>query len=99
MTVTATILPLNVFQMDALGDFCVAKLGKRLPDKLEKCTTGNYAYVVLPFNLFRITSSWIPGWHCGVLHSAHLDTTSSWRIKLSLGLGGLIISFSMYIDE
>ena len=45
MTVTATILPLNVFQMDALGDFCVAKLGKRLPDKLEKSTTGNYAYV------------------------------------------------------
>ena len=49
LIVTATILPLNVFQVDALGDFCVAKLGKRLPDKLEKCTTGNYAYVTLSF--------------------------------------------------
>ena len=45
MAVTATILLLNVFQMDAPGDFCVAKFGKQLPDKLEKCMTRNYAYV------------------------------------------------------
>ena len=52
LIVTATILPLNVFQMDALGDFCFAKLGKRLPDKLEKSTTGNYAYATHFF--FRV---------------------------------------------
>jgi len=38
--------PLNVFQMDALNDYCVAKSGITLADKLEKATSGNFGTAI-----------------------------------------------------
>lgn len=78
---TAIILPLNVFQMDALGDFCVAKLGKRLPDKLEKCTTGNYALALRGLTLGPL------GYDVELAHKAivGLGTNETLLIELILG--------------
>ncbi|KAF8167211.1 hypothetical protein B0H34DRAFT_680827 [Crassisporium funariophilum] len=41
---TAALITLDAYKMDALCDFAVAKSGKRLPDHLEKVALGNYGF-------------------------------------------------------
>ncbi|KAH9486150.1 Annexin C1 [Psilocybe cubensis] len=40
------VLPLNIFQMDALSDYCLAKTGVTLAEKLQRCTSGNFSTTI-----------------------------------------------------